>query len=91
MFGCRIRLQRNGTGAQITHWRPRASATGGVVSSNPSGARHFGHLAGQSILFYRCPHLGEGMTVVLIVLALVVVGCFVVGILTDRPLDYIPR
>ena len=28
---------------------------------------------------------------VLIVLGLVVAGCFVVGCLTDRPLDYTPR
>lgn len=31
------------------------------------------------------------MASVLIVLFVLVVGCFLVGSLTDRPLDYIPR
>ena len=31
------------------------------------------------------------MAVVLIVLAVIVAGCFLLGTLTDRPLDYIPR
>jgi hypothetical protein len=31
------------------------------------------------------------MAGVLVVLGLVCVGCFLVGSMTDRPLDYIPR
>ncbi len=34
---------------------------------------------------------GAVMALALIVLAVVVAGCFLVGALTDRPLDYIPR
>ncbi len=55
------------------------------------GSKHLGYLVTTFDFSYCSRHLGEDMALALIVLAVVVAGCFLVGALTDRPLDYIPR